>query len=131
MLYLLRNDQNQIAIVASMVRFLRVMKLDARLKLFENYSIAAQLPINANTVGLNQVIRTTVDAVGAFYPDCNSNHLALVNADGELLARGDKIAIGKFAKVPRWSVMRAHLTQQPLQWAGKGGSCISHYRRSD
>ncbi len=120
MLYILQNDLGNLAIVASMARFSRVMPLDARLRLFENFTIAAQLPIAANTRGLNQVIRTTAQAVGAVYPDCNSKHLALVNADGEVLAKGDKIAIGKHCNVPRWTVMKAHLRQEPLQWAGKG-----------
>ncbi len=125
MLHVLQNNEGQLAVIVSLKRFEVMNHLDARLRTFAPLRVICQLPVGVMSTGLNQVIRSTVEAIGACYPQANAKNLGIVTATGEVLATGDKIALGKFANVPRWSVMRAHLQQLPLQWGG-GRAWIVH-----
>ena len=118
-IWILENSDGEKAVVANMVGFRKVMRLDPVAKRFEESKVVGQIP-TLREVGTNAAIRIAIEAVGAVYPAPNSRTLKVVDNSGNLLVGpACKIGLARGTGTARRTIMDALTTQRKI--AAHGG----------
>ncbi len=98
--------------MANMVGFRRVSQWDRIAARFSGAQVIGHLPVDPSAAGANAAIRMAIDAVGAVYPQCNSERLAVVDDTGTVVqGPGNKIDLARMTGTARRTIVTA-LTHQ-------------------
>jgi hypothetical protein len=118
-IWILENSDGEKAVVANMVGFRKVMKLDPIAQRFEVSKVVGQIPCQDESAGVSAVIRMTIEAVGAVFPEINSRTLKVVDNSGNLLVGPScKIGLAKGTGTARRTILEALTTQRKISTHG-------------
>jgi len=117
MIMILQNEQGELAVVASMTAFRRIVAqdVDVLARRFRDSVPVYHLPVDLSKAGANAGIRMLIDNLGAVYPEPNSRRLAVVGDDGQILfGPTDKVYLAGMTGTARRTIVTCVTHQRKL-----------------